>query len=58
LFSKEDNYYYWVLLLSNDPIVEPIKDLPEFKKVMNDLEAKFWDNHKKIKETLIEKGVL
>ena len=58
LFSKEDNYYYWILLLSNDPIVDPIKDMPEFKKVMSDLEIKFWDNHKKIRGTLEEKGLL
>jgi TolB-like protein/AraC-like DNA-binding protein/Tfp pilus assembly protein PilF len=58
MFSKEDNYYYWILLLSNDPIVDPIKDLPEFKKIMRDLETKFWNNHKKIKETLEEKELL
>jgi TolB-like protein/AraC-like DNA-binding protein len=58
LFAKEDNYYYWILLLSNDPIVEPIKDLPDFKKVMSDLETKFWNNHKKIKRTLEEKELL
>ena len=58
LFSKEDNYYYWILLLSNDPIVDPIKDMPEFKKVMSDLETKFWDNHKKMKGMLEERGLL
>ncbi len=58
LFSKEDNYHYWILLLNNDPLVDTIKDLPEFKKIMSDLETKFWDNHKKIKETLEEKGLL
>ncbi|MBA4054633.1 MAG: AraC family transcriptional regulator, partial [Marivirga sp.] len=51
LFSKEDNYIYWVLLLRDDPVVDSIKDLPEFKKTMNEIETKFWNNHKKIKET-------
>jgi hypothetical protein len=58
LFSKEDNYQYWVLLLGEDPVVDPIKDLPEFRKVMSDIETKFWATHKEIKVTLEEKGLL
>ena len=58
LFSKEDNYYYWVLLLEMDPVVDPIKDLPEFKKVMRDIETRFWDTHKELRVTLEEKELL
>lgn len=58
LFSKEDNYYYWVLLLEMDPVIDPIKDLPEFKKVMGDIETKFWNTHKEIRMTLEEKELL
>lgn len=50
LFSNEENYLYWILLLPNDPSVEAIKDLPAFKKVMARIETKFWSNHKKIKD--------
>ena len=38
LFSKEDNYQYWVLLMEMDPLSDAVKDLPEFKKVMRDIE--------------------
>ena len=58
MFSKKDNYQYWVLLFGDDPTIEPIKDLPEFKNIMRDLETKFWANHKKIKASLEEKGLL
>jgi tetratricopeptide (TPR) repeat protein len=58
LFSKEDNFKYWMLLFDDDPAVEPIKDLPEFKKAMRDIENKFWASHKKIRVTLEEKDLL
>lgn len=59
LFSSEDNYQYWIILfLDKDPIVEPIKDSPEFKKVMNDINKRFWDTHHEIKLLLEDKGLL
>jgi len=58
LFSKEDNYQYWVLLLPNDPVVDSVKDLPEFKKVMHDIETRFWDTHDKIRKSLEEEDLL
>jgi TolB-like protein/AraC-like DNA-binding protein/Tfp pilus assembly protein PilF len=58
LFSKEDNFQYWILLLAHDPVADPIKDHPEFKKVMQDIEKKFWDNHKNIRVRLEEQGLI
>lgn len=58
LFSKEDNFQYWVLLLPNEPTLDPIKDLPEFKDIMRTIDKKFWDRHDVIKERLEEQGLL
>lgn len=58
LFSKEDNYQYWILLLREDPIVDPIKSHPEFKKAMRAIETRFWDKHKEIRASLEEKELL
>jgi hypothetical protein len=58
IFSKEDNYQYWVLLLDDDPVVDSIKSHPEFKKIMDDIETKFWNTHKKIRVNLEEQGLL
>jgi len=59
LFSMEDNYQYWILVfLQIDPLVDNIKDLPEFKKVLNKIETKFWENHKRIKASLEEEELL
>ena len=59
LFSQQDNYHYWnILFLEMDPLVDNIKELPEFQQLMDDIETKFWANHKKIKATLEEKRLL
>ena len=59
LFSKQDNYHYWtVAFLNIDPLMENIKDLPEFRKIFTDIENKFWKYHKKIRISLEEKGLL
>lgn len=57
-FSKEDNIQFWIILfLTMDPILDDIKHLPEFKKIMNEIESKFWRNNQKIQEKLEEEGI-
>jgi len=59
LFLKEDNYPYRILLFDmHDPAFDAIKHLPEFKKILRDIETKFWDRHKEISATLEKKGLL
>ena len=41
-----------------DPIVEPLKNHPEYKAVMKKIEDGFWENHNKLKKSLEEKGLL
>ncbi|NLP56639.1 helix-turn-helix domain-containing protein [Lutibacter sp. B1] len=59
LFAKEDNFQYWVLLFFKlEPLVDNIKNVPEFKKIFNEIETKFWKNHEEIKNSLKEKDLL
>lgn len=59
LFSQEDSYFYWVVLfIPIDPLVENIKDLPEFKDLMIKIDEKFWLRHNEIKSSLEEKGLI
>ena len=58
LFSKEDNYEYWVLYIEMDPILDPVRNHPEFKKTMRELEIKFLNNQKKTRIALEEKGLM
>lgn len=50
---------YWVILFfDKDPIVEKLKDNPEFKQLVKDLNTRFWANHEELKARLEEKGLL
>jgi len=59
LFAKEDNYQFWLILfLDKEPILDPLKENPEFKKVMKEIHARFWKTHDNLQVTLQEKGVM
>jgi hypothetical protein len=58
LFSKEDNYQYWILLYQIEPSFDHMKDNHRVKKIMGDIEAKFWATHKKLRASLEGKGLL
>ncbi|HEV8515583.1 MAG TPA: helix-turn-helix domain-containing protein [Cyclobacteriaceae bacterium] len=58
LFSNENDYQYWILFMADEPLFDKIRNRPEFKEAMITIEKKFWDNHKKIRMMLEEKGLL
>lgn len=58
-FAEQENYHYWIVLfLEIDPLMDNIKNTREFRKTMNDIEAKFWKYYKQIEASLKEKGLL
>ena len=59
LFSEQENYHYWIVIFTEiDPLMDNIKDLPEFKEIMNDIEAKFSNYHNRIKASLKKKDLI
>ena len=59
LFSQQDNYHYWTIIFLNiDPLMDNIKDLPEYKQIIGEIETKFWNGHNQIKISLEDKGLL
>jgi hypothetical protein len=59
LFSTQTNYQYLIIpFLKIDPLMDNIKDLPEFKRILNDMESIFWNRHKQLKASLEEKDLL
>ncbi|MBT8323343.1 MAG: AraC family transcriptional regulator, partial [Eudoraea sp.] len=59
IFANQDNYQYWILLfMEKDPILEPLKQHPEFEGVMTKIKTRFWENQAKLKSSLEEKGLL
>jgi len=58
LFTSEDDFQYWVLLMKYDPVFEPIKDQPEFKEYVKAIETRFTNKHNELKLILQEKGLI
>lgn len=59
LFAMQENYTYWTLLfLKIDPLIEPMKDHPEFQQIFREIESKFWEQHEQIKKSLENKGLI
>ncbi|WP_346857363.1 helix-turn-helix domain-containing protein [uncultured Draconibacterium sp.] len=59
LFAAQNNYQYWILVFMKiDPLVEPLKSHPEFEKVMQKIERRFWENQARLKKSLEEKGLM
>ncbi|HYX07612.1 MAG TPA: helix-turn-helix domain-containing protein [Bacteroidales bacterium] len=59
MFAKQDNFPYWItLFLPIDPLVDNIKELPEFNEIMKDIEMKFQENHQQIKVSLESQQLL
>lgn len=50
--------YFQIRLFKDDPIFDNIRNLPEFEILLNDIETKFWKNHKRTKANLRQKGLL
>jgi TolB-like protein/AraC-like DNA-binding protein/Tfp pilus assembly protein PilF len=60
LFSEQEKYPYWYILFlgMDDPLFEHVDELPEFQKILREIEVKFWRYHKQIKTSLKEKSLL
>jgi TolB-like protein/AraC-like DNA-binding protein/Tfp pilus assembly protein PilF len=59
LFSQQENYHYWIILFTEiDPLMDNIKDQPEFKKIMNEVKSRFREYQQQIKKSLEEKSLI
>ena len=58
-FAKQDDYHYWtILFVGKDPLIDEVKDDPTLKKLIHEIEVKFWNKHLKIKSSLEERGLI
>jgi TolB-like protein/AraC-like DNA-binding protein len=59
VFATQDNYMYWVLVFMEiDPLLKPLKSHPEFEGVIKKIKDRFWENQKKLRKSLEEKGLI
>ena len=58
-FSNESNFHYWtILFVGQDPLMDNIKNMSEYKKLLKTIEKRFWERHQKIKNSLEEMNLL
>ena len=58
-FSEQENYQFWVILfLREEPLLQKLKNHPEFDEVIDRIGDKFWAQHKQIRIMLEEEGLL
>jgi len=60
LFAEQEKYPYWYILFlgMDEPLFDNLNELPEFRKIIQEIEVKFWSYHKEIRDFLKEKGLL
>ncbi len=59
LFSLQENYPYWyVLFLDIDPLLDPVREVPEFKTILGEIEKRFREYHERMRASLEEKGLI
>lgn len=59
-FAEQEKYPYWYILFLgfDDPLFENVEELPEYQKIISQIERKFWKYHKEIKDRLKEKDLV
>ncbi len=59
IFATKNNYQYWILLfLEKDPLIEPLKNHPEFDETMQKIKDRFWENQTQLKKSLEDEGLI
>ena len=59
IFNQKKNYSNWmVTLINDDPLFDNIRNEPEFKQIVRDVEAKYQADHEIIRKWLKEQGML
>ena len=52
IFSETENYLYWFLLIEDEPLIQPLKDHPDFKAIMQRIKDRFWENQSRLEKRL------
>ena len=59
IFNQRKVMPSWMVAqIKNDPFFESIRDEPEFKQIVNDIEAKYQAEHERIRKWLEENDML
>lgn len=52
-FATKNNFQYWILLFTDkDPLMDQLKNHPEYKSTIKKIENRFWEDHNQLKQSL------
>ena len=55
LFNKEQKMvFWWITLFEFDPLLDNIRNEPEFQQILKDVEAKYQAEHERVRQWLEE----
>jgi TolB-like protein/class 3 adenylate cyclase/Tfp pilus assembly protein PilF len=58
IFSEVENYPYWFLLMKDEPLFKQLKSHPEFERIMQKINDRFWKNQAKLRKSLEAKNLI
>ena len=59
LFATKNNYQYWVLLfIEEDPLMNNLKNHPEYDEIIQKIKDRFWENHNQLKIALKDQELI
>jgi len=44
--------------MENEPLIQPLKDHPDFEGLMQKIKDRFWENQAKLRTSLEKKGLI
>jgi TolB-like protein len=47
---------WWIVILKNDPLLDPIRNDAQFQKIFSEMEAKYKAEHERVKKWIAESG--
>lgn len=56
--DEDSNFHYWMLLINDEPYLDSIRDMPEFKEMLKELETDFWENSRDARKLMEKKKLL
>jgi hypothetical protein len=58
ILSRSYKHYGRIRLLKDAPVYDTLQNIPEYKQLVSEMEARYWEYHEQVKKRLEKKGLL
>lgn len=56
--DENSNFHFWTVWIINEPYMDKVRDMPEFKSLYNEMKEDFWENNRQIRKLMESKKLL